>query len=112
MNEAEKQFAPRGPRRVFTTEQKLAILQQWHEGTPVVHICRQHALNTKVFYRWKKPLDKGLSDRPTETVPKAKVVQLERRIEELERALGRKSLEVDIFKKAFEIKGLRLPEGI
>ena len=48
MNEAEKQGG-RGPRRVFTTEQKLAILQQWHEGTPVSHICRQHALNTKVF---------------------------------------------------------------
>ena len=45
-------------------------------------------------------------------MPKAKAAQLERRIEELERALGRKALEVDIFKKAFEIKGQRLPEGI
>ena len=60
----------------------------------------------------KKQLDKGLSDRPAETVPKVRAVQLERRPEELERAPGRKSLEVDIFKKAFEIKGLRLPEGI
>ena len=112
MPEAEKPL-PGGARRVFTTEQKLAILQQWHEGIPVTHICRQHALNSKVFYRWKKQLDKGFSDRqPTETVPKAKAVQLERRIEELERALGRKALEVDILKKAFELRGLRLPEGI
>ena len=92
--------------------QKLAILHSGTKGTPVTHICRQHALNSKVFYRWKKQLDKGLSDRPTETVPKAKAAQLERRIEELERALGRKALEVDILKKAFELKGLRLPEGI
>ena len=111
MSENEEQNGVRGPRRVFTTEQKLAILQQWHEGAPVTHICRQHALNSKVFYRWKKQLDKGLSDRPAETVPKTKVIQLERRVEELERALGRKGLEVDIFKKYFEIKGLRPPEG-
>lgn len=111
MNPPEKPGNP-GPRRTFTTEQKLAILQQWHEGTPVTHICRQHALNSKVFYRWKKQLDKGLSDRPSEMVPKAKAAQLERRVEELERALGRKTLEVDILKKAFELKNLRLPEGI
>lgn len=46
MNAPEKAGSP-GPRRQFTTEQKLAISQQWHEGTPVTHICRQHALNTK-----------------------------------------------------------------
>ena len=34
-----------------------------------------------------------------------------KRIEELERALGRKTLENDILKKSFELKGLRLPEG-
>ena len=37
---------------------------------------------------------------------------LKKRVEELERALGRKALEVDVLKKAFELKGLKLPEGI
>lgn len=50
-NEPQPNGARPARRRQFSTEQKLAILQQWHEGTPVTHLCRQHALNTKVFYR-------------------------------------------------------------
>jgi hypothetical protein len=45
-------------------------------------------------------------------VPKSDVLGLQKRVEELERALGRKALEADVFKKAFELKGLKLPEGI
>ena len=44
-------------------------------------------------------------------VPKSQVLGLQKRVEELERALGRKALEVDLFKKVYELKGLRLPEG-
>jgi hypothetical protein len=36
---------------------------------------------------------------------------LQRRIDDLERALGRKALEVEVLKKAFELKGLKSPEG-
>ena len=45
------------------------------------------------------------------SVPKSQVLGLQKRVEELERALGRKALEVDLFKKVCERKGLRLPEG-
>jgi hypothetical protein len=37
---------------------------------------------------------------------------LQKRVEELEKALGRKALEVDVLKKAFELKGLKPPEGM
>jgi hypothetical protein len=40
------------------------------------------------------------------------VLDRQKRVEELERALGRKALEVDVLNKAFELKGLRFPEGI
>jgi hypothetical protein len=40
------------------------------------------------------------------------VLGVQKRVEELERALGRKALEVDVLQKAFELKGLKLPEGI
>lgn len=36
---------------------------------------------------------------------------LQKRVEELERALGRKALVVDVLKKAFELKGFNSPEG-
>jgi hypothetical protein len=43
-------------------------------------------------------------------VPKSLAGGLQKRVDELERALGRKALEVDVLKKTFELKGLKLPE--
>jgi len=63
------------------------------------------------MYRWKRSLDQGLKESG-ELVPKSQVVGLQKRVEELERALGRKALEVEVLKKAFELKGLRFTEGI
>ena len=97
--------------RVMSNEQKLAILQQWQAGTPVVELCRTHSLTANTIYRWKRRLDHGLRDHG-ELVPKSRVLLLQRKIEELERALGRKALEVDILKKFCELKALRLPEGM
>jgi transposase len=101
----------RGRRSRVSTEQKLAILQQWQAGTPVTELCRTHNLKANALYRWKKQLDRGLSDHG-ELVPKSRLLPLQRKIEELERALGRKALEVDILKKFCELKELRLPEGM
>jgi len=39
------------------------------------------------------------------------VLGLQKRVDELERALGRKALEVEVLKKTCELKGLKLPEG-
>ena len=44
-------------------------------------------------------------------VPKGQVLGLQKRVDDLERALGRKALEVEVLKKTFELKGLKLPEG-
>jgi transposase-like protein len=52
----------RGRRSRVSTEQKLAILQQWQAGTPVVELCRTHSLKANAIYRWKKQLDSGLRD--------------------------------------------------
>ena len=43
---------------------------------------------------------------------KSRLLPLQRKIDELERALGRKALEVDILKKFCELKDFRLPEGM
>ena len=46
-----------GRRSRVSTEQKLAILQQWQAGAPVVELCRTHSLKANAIYRWKKQLD-------------------------------------------------------
>jgi len=101
----------RGRRRRWSGEQKLAVLQERQTGVPLEEICRKYAVNAAQMYRWKRSLDQGLKDSG-EMVPKNVVGGLQKRIEELERALGRKALEVDVLKKAFELKGLKSPEGI
>ena len=47
-----------------------------------------------------------------ELILKSRLLLLQRKIDELERALGRKTLKVDILKKFCELKELRLPEGM
>ena len=84
-----------GHRKRVSAEQKLAILQQWQAGTPVAELCRTHNLKANAIYRWKQQLDHGLRDHG-ELVPKSRLLPLQRKIDELERALGRKALEVDL----------------
>ena len=96
----------KGGRKRWTVEQKLLVLREWKEGLPVQEVCRRYGLQAAQLYRWKR----GLGDSG-ELIPKGQMVGLQRKVEELERALGRKSLEVDILKKVFELKGLKLPEG-
>jgi transposase-like protein len=100
-----------GRRRRWTVEQKLTVLQEWQTGIRLEEICRKYAMNAAQMYRWKRSLDQGLKESG-ELVPKSHVRGLQKRVEELERALGRKALETDVFKKAFEFKGLKLPEEI
>jgi hypothetical protein len=81
------------------------VLQEWQTGIPLEEICRTYAMNAAQMYRGKRSLDQGLKE-PGELVPKSQGLGVQKRVEELERALGRKALEVDVVKKAFELKGL------
>ena len=101
----------RGSRKRWNVDQKLAVLREWKEGMPVQELCRRHGLHASQVYSWKRALERSLQDQGA-LIPKSQVVALGRKVEELERALGRKALEVDILKKVFELKDLKLPEGI
>ena len=101
-----------GRKRRWNPDQKLAVLQEWQQqGIPVVEVCRRHGLNANQVYRWRRALDHGLKDGAA-LIPKSQISALQKKVDELERALGRKALEVDVLKKAFELKGLKLPEGM
>ncbi len=97
--------------RHWTLEQKLALLQEWRQGTPLQEVCRRQGVSANHLYRWRRDLERGLGERG-ELVPKSQVTVLQRKVEDLEKALGRKAMEVDVLKKFFELKGLRLPEGL
>jgi transposase len=101
----------KGRRRLWSAEKKLALLQEWRSGLPLEEVCRKHGVQAVQLYKWRRQLEKGLADRG-EMIPKSEVAGLQRKVDELERALGRKALEVDILKKFFEMKGCKLPDGM
>ncbi len=110
METVEMPIQKNGKRR-WTPEKKLPILEEWRKGTPLVELSRRHGISAAQMYQWRRDLEQGLKERG-EMVPKSQIAALQKRVEELERALGRKSMEVDVLKKTFEIKGLKLPEGL
>lgn len=109
--EPDSKPVPKHPRRLRTPEEKLALLQEWRDGLPLEEVCRRHAVSAAQMYQWRRDLERGLANRG-ELVPKSQVLTLQKRVDELEKALGRSSLENQILKKFFEIKGLKLPEGM
>jgi transposase len=85
-------------RRRFTAEFKAQVVLDLLSGSKsAAELCRQHQLNPQVLSRWK-----------TEFVERAPLVfeqdqlhsQEQERIAELERAVGRLTMRLDIAKKA------------
>lgn len=46
-------------RRPRSSEQKLAVLQEWKTGIPLEEICWKHAVNSAWMYSWKCNLAQG-----------------------------------------------------
>ena len=102
-------------RRWFTREHKEQIVKEVEGGANRTEVCRKYGITEQQFLKWRHALavsgKEGLGP-DSMVISRIRFQALEKRVEVLERALGRKSLEVDILKKTFEMKGLKLPEGI
>ena len=91
-------------RRRWTTEQKLRIIEESFEpGETVSSAARRHGVAPNLLYRWRRLLSEGGtaavdSDEPV--VGNSEVKKLEDRVRELERMLGRKTMEVEILREA------------
>ena len=91
-------------RRRWTPEQKLEIVKQTNEpGSSVSLVARQHGLTAAQLFQWRKAYLEGslVAVGANETVvPASELQEAMRRIKQLEGALGRKTLENEILKKA------------
>jgi transposase len=92
--------------RTFTPEFKAQVVLQVLSGTKsIAEVCREHQLKDSVFYRWR---DEFLQNA-------AKVFQTDEhrqeqaRIAELERLVGRLSLQLEVAKKASLLLKARPP---
>lgn len=88
-------------RRTFTSEFKAKVVLQLITGEKsLAEICRQHKLNQQMVSRWKTEF---LENAPSIFERKKKFSCEQQRIAELEQVLGRKTMELEIAKKAYSI---------
>jgi transposase len=93
-------------RRRWTTEQKLRIIEESEEpGASVSEVARRNGVAPNLLFRWRHLMAEGgtVAVGSDETVVSASEVRrLEERVRELERLLGRKTMEVEILRTALE----------
>ena len=94
-------------RRRFTTEQKLAVVAETMQpGMSISYVARRHGLSPSLVFRWRRLMTEGGQQAvraDDDVVPAADLRRAEERVRELERLLGRKTLEVEVLKEALEL---------
>ena len=87
-----------GQRRYFTVQQKRTLLDEATKlGQTVSSVARRYGVAPSLLFYWKRVMDDATkkSLRGNEqVVPLSEVKKLKARIRALERALGRKSMDV------------------
>ena len=95
-----------GRRRRWSAAEKLRIVEETLDDRASISVvARRNGVAPNLLYRWRRLMLEGGSVAVTEDddVTSNKVVrQLEDRIRELERQLGRKTLEAEILREALD----------
>ena len=94
-------------RRRWSAEQKKAmVLEAEQPGMSISLVARKYELHPNQLFRWRRLLHEGALTAmraDEELVPASEARELRKHIRELERLLGRKTLENEILKDALEI---------
>jgi transposase len=87
--------------RSWTAQQKLEIVLAGMRGDRSVReVCREHAISETLFYGWRDQLLEAGRERFAGKEERHGERELRRKLAELERALGRKTSELEIAVKA------------
>jgi transposase-like protein len=83
--------------RSWTAQQKIEIVLAGLRGDrSVKDVCREHEISDTLFYSWRDKLLGGGREALAGKEERSGDRELRRRIRELERALGRKTYELEI----------------
>ncbi len=83
--------------RTFTAQQKQEIVLAGLRGDVTVkELCRQHEIAETLYYTWREKLLEGGRQALSGKEERRGERELKRRIAQLERALGRKTYELEI----------------
>lgn len=94
-------------RRRWSPEEKRAMVQEAESpGMSVSSVARKYGIHPNQLFRWRRLVYEGALcavKAGEEVVPAAELKALRAKIRELERVLGRKTMEVEILKEAIAI---------
>lgn len=100
-------------RRRWTTEQKLRIIEESFEaGASVSEVARRNGVAPNLLFRWRRLMAEGGTvavGSDEDVIAASEVRRLEERVRELERLLGKKTMEVEILREALDKARLKKP---
>ena len=94
-------------RRRWRPEEKRAMVEEAEQpGMSISAVARKYDVHPNLLFTWRRLMREGALEavrRDERVVPVSEVKVLKARIRELERMLGRKTMEAEILKEALEI---------
>ena len=93
-------------RRRYTAEEKVRLVEQTMQpGMTVSAVARLYGVAPSLLFHWRRRMSEGGQEAvraDEEVVPLSRVRELGNRVRELERLLGRKTMETEILRQALE----------
>lgn len=100
-------------RRYWSAEQKLAMIEETLlPGASVSTVARRHGVAPNLLYRWRRLMQDGGAvavSSDDAVVGEAEVKRLEAKVRELERMLGKKTMEAEILREALDKARVKKP---
>ena len=94
-------------RRRYTAEQKMAFVQEATQpGMTISYVARRHGIAPSLIFGWRRRMSEGGKEAiraDDEVVSKAQIRALEQQVRELQRVLGKKTLENEILREAVKV---------
>ncbi len=100
-------------RRRYGANEKLALVEATMQpGMTVSAVARINGVSPSLLFKWRQLMSQGgqvAVKADEDVVAASKARELEQRVRELERLLGRKTLEVEVLKEALAVAREKKP---
>ena len=100
-------------RRRWSASEKVRLVEEaMQPGMSVSYVARRAGIAPSQLFAWKRRMIEGGHSAVAadeDVVAASKLKELERRVRDLERLLGRKTMEVEILKEALEVARPKKP---
>jgi transposase len=107
VNQLKIQPVRAGRRRRFTAQQKLRLLEEAAlPGNSISETARTYGIYPSQMFQWRRAMNDATEESLKSNerlVPESELKKAQARIKELERALGRKTMDVEILEEAVRI---------